>query len=215
MWVRFRGQEDPLEDDMATHSSIPAWRIPWTEEPGQLQSIVSQRVGHDWSNLAHMHARTSYIITFFSVKYILHIIYVYIWRYMCEHMCLYARYMVTYHVCTHVVYTYTCVCCVFPYVSRVYGHTYLCVLGIYEYMCLLSYVYESESTGTHACILTYTPKSSRWQWLAETAYSLNKEYLSWNWKNEQSWHKKAVFKWEQKTHTWYDQTENSVQLEWP
>ena len=49
------GQEDTLEEGMATHSSIFAWRIPWTEEPGQLQYIGSQRVGHDWSNLAHMH----------------------------------------------------------------------------------------------------------------------------------------------------------------
>ena len=41
------GQEDPLEKDMATHSSVLAWRIPWTEEPGGLQSTRSQRVGHD------------------------------------------------------------------------------------------------------------------------------------------------------------------------
>ena len=41
------GQEDPLEKGMATHSSILAWRIPWTEEPGGLQSMESQRVGHD------------------------------------------------------------------------------------------------------------------------------------------------------------------------
>ena len=41
------GQEDPLEEEMATHSCIIAWRIPWTEEPGGLQSIGSQRVGHD------------------------------------------------------------------------------------------------------------------------------------------------------------------------
>ena len=40
-------QEDPLEKDMATHSSILAWRIPWTEEPGRLQSMGSQRVGHN------------------------------------------------------------------------------------------------------------------------------------------------------------------------
>ena len=39
-------QEDPLEEEMATHSSIPAWRIPWTEEPGGLQSKGLQRVGH-------------------------------------------------------------------------------------------------------------------------------------------------------------------------
>ena len=41
------GQEDPLEEDMATHSGILAWRIPWTEEPGVLQSMGLQRVGHD------------------------------------------------------------------------------------------------------------------------------------------------------------------------
>ena len=41
------GQEDPLEEGMATHSSILAWRIPWTEEPGGLQSIGSQKVGHN------------------------------------------------------------------------------------------------------------------------------------------------------------------------
>ena len=40
-------QEEPLEEGMATHSSIPAWRIPWTEEPGGLQSMGSQRVRHD------------------------------------------------------------------------------------------------------------------------------------------------------------------------
>ena len=47
MWVQSLGREDPLEKEMATHSSILAWRIPWTEEPGGLQSIASQRVGHD------------------------------------------------------------------------------------------------------------------------------------------------------------------------
>ena len=41
------GQEDPLEKEMATHYSILAWRIPWTEEPGRLQSMGSKRVGHD------------------------------------------------------------------------------------------------------------------------------------------------------------------------
>ena len=41
------GQEDPLEKEMATHPSILAWRIPWTEEPGRLQTIGSQRVRHD------------------------------------------------------------------------------------------------------------------------------------------------------------------------
>ena len=46
------GQEDPLEKGPAAHSNILAWRIPWTEEPGGLQSIGFQRVGHDRSNLA-------------------------------------------------------------------------------------------------------------------------------------------------------------------
>ena len=41
------GREDPLEKEMVTHSSILAWRIPWTEKPGRLQSMGSQRVGHD------------------------------------------------------------------------------------------------------------------------------------------------------------------------
>ena len=41
------GWEDPLEEGMATHSSVVAWRLPWTEEPGGLQSMGSQRVGHD------------------------------------------------------------------------------------------------------------------------------------------------------------------------
>ena len=47
-WVQSLGQNDPLEKEMATHSSTLAWRIPWTEEPGRLQSTGSQRVGHDW-----------------------------------------------------------------------------------------------------------------------------------------------------------------------
>ena len=46
-WVRSLGWEDPLEKEMATHSSTLAWKIPWTEEPGRLQSMGSQTVGHD------------------------------------------------------------------------------------------------------------------------------------------------------------------------
>ena len=46
-WVQSLGWEDPLEKEMATQSSILAWKIPWTEEPGRLQSMGSQRVGHD------------------------------------------------------------------------------------------------------------------------------------------------------------------------
>ena len=51
------GGEDPLEEGMATHSDILAWRIPWTEKPGGLQFIGSQRVRHSWSDLAGTHNR--------------------------------------------------------------------------------------------------------------------------------------------------------------
>ena len=54
--VQALGGEDPLEKGMATHFSILAWRIPWTEEPGSLQSVGLQRVGHDWAT--NTHART-------------------------------------------------------------------------------------------------------------------------------------------------------------
>ena len=53
-WVQSLGQEDPLEKEMATHSRILAWRIPWTEKPGGLQSTGSQRVGHDWATSLHL-----------------------------------------------------------------------------------------------------------------------------------------------------------------
>ena len=46
-WLRFLGREDPLEKDMATHSTTLAWKIPWTEKPGRQQSMGSQRVGHN------------------------------------------------------------------------------------------------------------------------------------------------------------------------
>ena len=55
-WVRSLGLDDPLEKGMATPSSILAWRIPSTEEPGGLQSIGLQRVGHDWCDLARREA---------------------------------------------------------------------------------------------------------------------------------------------------------------
>ena len=47
MWVQSLGQENPLEEEMAIHSSVLAWRIPWTEKPGRLQSMGLLRVGHD------------------------------------------------------------------------------------------------------------------------------------------------------------------------
>ena len=51
MQVQSLGWEDPLEEGMTTPSSVLVWRIPWTEEPGGLQSMGLQRVGHDWSDL--------------------------------------------------------------------------------------------------------------------------------------------------------------------
>ena len=55
-WVRSQGQEDPLKKGMAIHSSIIVWRIPWTEEPGGLQSVGSQRVRYDWV-IIYIHLR--------------------------------------------------------------------------------------------------------------------------------------------------------------
>ena len=54
IWVQSLGWEDFLEKGMANHSSIFAWRIPWTEKPGRLQSMGSQRVRHDWATNAFM-----------------------------------------------------------------------------------------------------------------------------------------------------------------
>ena len=50
-WVQSLGWEDPLEKEMATHSSILAWKIPWIEQPGGLRSTGSQRVGHNFTTL--------------------------------------------------------------------------------------------------------------------------------------------------------------------
>ena len=50
-WIRSLGWEDPLEKEMATHSNILAWKIPWSEVPDTLQSMGSQRVGHDLATL--------------------------------------------------------------------------------------------------------------------------------------------------------------------
>ena len=58
-WVPSLGQEDPLEEGMETHPSILAWKIPWIEQTGRLQSMGSQRVGHD---LAHTHSLEQVVI---------------------------------------------------------------------------------------------------------------------------------------------------------
>ena len=70
-WVRSPGQEDPLEEGMATLSSILAWRIPWTEEPGGLQSMGLQRVRHDCSDLAHTHCSVSALLAVSACFYLL------------------------------------------------------------------------------------------------------------------------------------------------
>ena len=57
IWVQSLGREDPLEKEMATHSGTLPWRIPWREEPGRLQSMGSQRVGHDLATSLHFHSQ--------------------------------------------------------------------------------------------------------------------------------------------------------------
>ena len=54
IWVQSLGLEDPLEKEMATHSSILAWKISWTEEPGGPQSMGLQRVGHNWATNTYL-----------------------------------------------------------------------------------------------------------------------------------------------------------------
>ena len=61
-WVRSLSQEDPLEKGMVTHSSVLAWRVSWTEEPGELQSIGSQRIRHDWT---HIYLINTYVFSSF------------------------------------------------------------------------------------------------------------------------------------------------------
>ena len=67
MQVRSLGWEDPLEKGTATHSSIFAWRMPWKEEPGGLQSMGSQRVRRDWSNLEHTHKSLEHFLAFSKI----------------------------------------------------------------------------------------------------------------------------------------------------
>ena len=62
MWVWLLGWEDPLEESMATHSRIPAWRIPWTEELGELYSTVSKRLGCDWSDWVRMSTLSNLVV---------------------------------------------------------------------------------------------------------------------------------------------------------
>ena len=70
-WVRSLGRADSLEKDMATHSSILAWRIPWTEEPGGLQSTGLQRVGHDRATSLHFILLLMDVFSFWLFAYVL------------------------------------------------------------------------------------------------------------------------------------------------
>ena len=63
-WVRSLGREDPLEKEMATHSSILAWKIPWTEEPGGLQSMGSQKSQTQLSDFTSLHFTSLHMILF-------------------------------------------------------------------------------------------------------------------------------------------------------
>ena len=67
MRIQSLGQGDSLEEDMATYSSILAWRIPWTEEPDRLQSIGLRRAGHHQSDWTHTYTDTHYI--YYTVIY--------------------------------------------------------------------------------------------------------------------------------------------------
>ena len=71
-WVRSLDWEDPLEKEMAIHSSTIAWKIPWTEEPGRLQSMGSQRVGHDWVTSRHVKSALylGYVIRSMSSEFV-------------------------------------------------------------------------------------------------------------------------------------------------
>ena len=66
-WVHSLGWEDPLEKEMATNSGILAWRIPWAEEPGSLQSMGSQRAGHDLTTKPAPPPQADQIITYYHV----------------------------------------------------------------------------------------------------------------------------------------------------
>ena len=67
--VQSLGREDPLEKGIATHSSIPAWSIPWAEEPGGLQSMGSWRVGHNWTTNTYIDKKVSYLRkTHFTIR---------------------------------------------------------------------------------------------------------------------------------------------------
>ena len=69
-WVWFLGWEDPLEKEMAIHSSTLAWKIPWTEEPNRLHPMGSQRVGHNWATSLHFTSWCYFLINLTQVRFI-------------------------------------------------------------------------------------------------------------------------------------------------
>ena len=71
-WVRSLGWEDPLEKEKATHSGILAWRIPWTEEPGGLQSMRLQRVGHNSETKEQQSGSAGFLCAFCSLYPVFH-----------------------------------------------------------------------------------------------------------------------------------------------
>ena len=111
-WVQSLGQEDPLEKEMATHSSILAWRIPGMEETRGWQSTVSQRIRHDWPTSLSL---SNYI-------------------YIC--VCVYILYTYIYMYYTHIyiihIHTYMCIYTIYIYMY--YTYIYVCIIHIYIYM---------------------------------------------------------------------------------
>ena len=83
-WVWSLGGENPLEEEMATYSSILAWRISWTEEPGGLQSTGSQRMGHNPVTNTHTHTHTHTYILYLECFFLLFLSFVFMyWIFMC------------------------------------------------------------------------------------------------------------------------------------
>ena len=75
-WVPLLSPEDPLEEEMVTHSGILAWKIPWTEEPGGLPSMGLQRVGHDWASFTFRDRNQhTYFLSFYSDEFFKWILY--------------------------------------------------------------------------------------------------------------------------------------------
>ena len=144
MQVWFLGWEDALEKGMATHSSILAWRIPWTEEPGGLQSMGSQRVGHDWSNLAHT----------FIISVCMYLLCIYVWIYL---LSIYLSIIcVCKYVCIHIFIIY-----------RVHNVFIIYELNIYVYRCVSMYVSVYYLSSVHAymhVVCTYYLPICQWVW---------------------------------------------------